>query len=197
MAYCEECGAYVAEGLKKCPACGKRVGGKKKDQEDAWDIYKDNGYKGGAAAYKKQREDEWAQQTYSGSTQTSKTCTRVEQRTERGQRERENATSNYSYDYKGTAVPAISTETRILAACSYMSWLFLLPLLLKKDDDFVRFHLNQGLALFIAGCLKWFIGGLAGVLWLAIFVLCIIGIVGALNGKEKRLPFVGDVKLIK
>ena len=177
MAYCEECGAYVAEGMKKCPACGKRVGGKKKDQGDAWDIYKDNGYKGGAAAYKRQREDEWAQQMYSGSTQTSKNYTRVEQRTERESE--------------------ISTETRILAACSYMSWLFLLPLLLKKDDDFVRFHLNQGLALFIAGCLKWFIGGLAVLLWIAIFVLCMIGIVGALSGKEKRLPFIGDVKLIK
>lgn len=40
-------------------------------------------------------------------------------------------------------------ENKVVAAIGYLSILFLIPLLLKKDSPFAQFHAKQGLYLFI------------------------------------------------
>ena len=40
-----------------------------------------------------------------------------------------------------------SMSTRGLAILSYIGLLALIPLFMKRDDEFVRFHLNQGVAM--------------------------------------------------
>ena len=75
--------------------------------------------------------------------------------------------------------------------------LFFIPLLTDaKNDPFVKFHIKQGLVLFIG----WFI---AMILWwtplfmiawlldLGLLVLLIIGIMNAMNAKEQELPLIG------
>ncbi|MGI6029868.1 MAG: hypothetical protein ACOX81_10760 [Candidatus Heteroscillospira sp.] len=175
MAYCKECGAYIADGLTECPACGKKVGGKKRDRENAWDIYEDNGYRGGERAYRQRCNDQNRKTEYEAPRKES------------------------GRTYTGTVIDTgLTTEARLLAACSYLGWLVFLPLLMRRDDPYVRFHLNQGLVLFLMGFLHIFVGGLLDALiGTAIMIMCIGGIVYAITGREKQLPFIGDIHILK
>ena len=97
---------------------------------------------------------------------------------------------------------------KLLAAISYIGILFLVPLLAAKDDAFARFHANQGLVLFIANIAAAIAGLILGfipvigviVAWIiriALFVLMILGIINALKGEMKPLPFIGGIEIIK
>ncbi|MFH0987610.1 MAG: hypothetical protein V1841_01815 [Patescibacteria group bacterium] len=75
--------------------------------------------------------------------------------------------------------------------------LFFIPLLTDaKNDPFVKYHVRQGLVLFIA----WIVAGVLGsIFWiiawilpLLVFVLWIIGIMNAANGQEKPVPVIGQ-----
>lgn len=79
--------------------------------------------------------------------------------------------------------------------------IFFVPLLVadSKNDPFVKYHVKQGLVLFISAVAVWFIwqvipifGLIIGpILNIAIFVLLILGIINAANGVEKPLPLIG------
>ena len=65
-------------------------------------------------------------------------------------------------------------------------------------DPFVKYHVKQGLALFIAAVVVAIFGVvpiigwiLAPLLSIVLFILWIIGIINAAQGKEKRLPIIG------
>lgn len=85
-----------------------------------------------------------------------------------------------------------------MAVIAYI--IFFIPLLTdSKNDPFVKYHVKQGLVLFICSVVVWFIARAIPVLgWImspllniAILVLLIIGVINAVNGVEKPLPFVG------
>ena len=80
---------------------------------------------------------------------------------------------------------------KTVAALSYISILFLVPLLAKKDSKFSQFHAKQGLILFIIEFLVWipFIGWLIG---LALFVLAIVAILKTLQGESWQIPYIYD-----
>ena len=93
---------------------------------------------------------------------------------------------------------------KIMAAISYIWILFLVPLLAAKDDAFARYHANQGLVLFLAGIVIGIIGiipvvgtVIAFVGGIACFVFTILGIINALKGEMKPLPFIGGIEIIK
>ncbi len=100
--------------------------------------------------------------------------------------------------------PTDISENKILACLSYLGILFLIPMLAKPNSAFCKFHVNQGLILFIAelilsvvACipiLGWIITGVGGVV---LFVFAIMGIVYALQGKAKELPLIGKFRIIK
>lgn len=84
-----------------------------------------------------------------------------------------------------------------MAVVAYI--LFFIPLLTDaKKDPFVKYHVKQGLGLFIFEVAFWI---LSAVLWRLFFiwwiigfglcVLFILGIINALNGKEEPLPLIG------
>jgi uncharacterized membrane protein len=78
--------------------------------------------------------------------------------------------------------------------------IFFIPLLTDaKDDPFVKYHVKQGLVLFIGYIIEMFIGQIPIIGWILypflgifLFILFIIGIINAANGKEKPLPLIGD-----
>lgn len=92
------------------------------------------------------------------------------------------------------------SQVEVFAIISYIGVLCLVPLLMKGQNEFVKFHAKQGLVLFIAEVatmvvssipfLGWF---LASLLWLLWVVLSIIGIVNAASGKKAELPVVGNL----
>ena len=84
-----------------------------------------------------------------------------------------------------------------LAAIAYL--LFFVPLLTDhKDDSFVKFHVRQGFLVFLLAISASLLNmtiiliPVAIVLHIAAVALAILGIVYALRGEEKLLPFLGQ-----
>ena len=102
-----------------------------------------------------------------------------------------------------------------MAVLAYLSWLILIPLLTARNDDFVRFHLNQAIILYLIKLLLTVIAnlldgmvntlptlvmplsGLVVVMNLIRFVFVVMGLVYALQGKKKELPLIGRLRLLK
>ena len=84
-------------------------------------------------------------------------------------------------------------SSKTIAALSYVWILFLVPLLGKRDSKFAQAHAKQGLVLFvvelIASILLW-VPILGQLLMLAIIIVCVLGIVKALNGEYWEIPYI-------
>jgi uncharacterized membrane protein len=95
------------------------------------------------------------------------------------------------------AAGAAKGKNNAMAMVAYIA--FFIPLLTEdKNDPFVKFHVKQGLVLFVA----WFAAGfvamvpfvgqmLSPILYLGALVLMAIGIFGASKGGQKPLPLIG------
>jgi len=89
-----------------------------------------------------------------------------------------------------------------MSALAYI--IFFIPLIAAPESKFGKFHSNQGLVLLIAGFAGTVVLGMIPIIgWillpvfeLAIFVIAVIAIVNTLNGKAKKLPFIGNINLI-
>lgn len=89
-----------------------------------------------------------------------------------------------------------------MAILSYLGVLCLIPLLTKEKDEFVKFHVKQGLVLLICEAIVWvffkFFFGLMvwgwtiqNLAYLILGALSIIGIINVIGGQQKELPVVG------
>lgn len=82
---------------------------------------------------------------------------------------------------------------------AYLGPLVIIPYLTQKDDQFVKFHIKQGLVLLSIQVVVWILAkmffmiffGLMQIINLGILILVIIGIANVVNKKEKLLPLVG------
>jgi len=103
-------------------------------------------------------------------------------------------------------------EGKIWAFIGYWGILFLVPLLGKKDNKFAVFHGKQGMVLCIGAIVVsivfWILTFLFGlihpaigalfyiiliIIWLAIVVLGIIGMIKSLTGDYWKMPIFGDI----
>lgn len=89
-------------------------------------------------------------------------------------------------------------EDKGLAVLSYLWILCLVPLLLKRQNEFVRHHSRQGLVLFIFEIILMVVAVVPLLGWLLAFfgwilavVLSLSGIVNVLAGKMWRMPVLG------
>jgi uncharacterized membrane protein len=101
-----------------------------------------------------------------------------------------------------TSQPAnISTgdNKTLMSVLAYIGPLVIIPFLVSKEDTFVKFHIKQGLvllvieiAIMVIGNMMWFLYPVIGIINIALLILSIIGIINAVQGKEKEVPFVGQ-----
>ncbi|MDQ5882661.1 MAG: hypothetical protein QG648_13 [Patescibacteria group bacterium] len=101
-------------------------------------------------------------------------------------------------------------ENKLWGILSYISLLCLIPLLTKKDNDFVYFHAKQGLVLFGAEIIVYIVSSiLRASIWswgvlsilnvvftllnLGLVVLAILGIVNVIQNQKKELPLIGKL----
>ncbi|PIE77198.1 MAG: hypothetical protein CSA13_00745 [Clostridiales bacterium] len=92
-----------------------------------------------------------------------------------------------------------------VAFVAYIWILFIVPLVVDSQNEFYRFHANQGLILFILGIVftvaSWvipYVGwiiSLAG--WVISLVFMILGMVNAYNEEMKELPIIGNIRILK
>ncbi len=102
-----------------------------------------------------------------------------------------------------------------MAILAYFGPLVFIPMFASKGSKFARYHSNQGLLLLIAAvawgivygiinsillAISWrlyTISSIIGLLSIVFFVLFVIGIINAANGRAKELPIIGKFKLLK
>lgn len=88
-------------------------------------------------------------------------------------------------------------ERRLMAALSYVGVLVFVPLLVSKDDPFVRWHVQQGLVvlagLVLALVAAAWVAVVGNVLFLVLMVVDIIALVQALLGRRWRIPGIGQL----
>ncbi len=85
------------------------------------------------------------------------------------------------------------TVNKVLPILSYIGPLCFIPLILGKDR-FTRFHAGQGTRLFIGSKIVQAIGSIFHLGWIVLVLqvlLSIIGVKNAINGEEKKLPYIG------
>lgn len=91
-------------------------------------------------------------------------------------------------------------EGKFFAVISYISFLCIVALVLKKDNKFALYHAKQGLVLFVFEVVTFIIsiipllGWLLGMLGVVIFGLFSVwGMLQALMGNFNRFPIVSDI----
>ena len=90
-------------------------------------------------------------------------------------------------------------NSTVMGVLSYLGPLVIIPYLMEKKDEFVRFHTKQGLVLFGLEVVVMILGSMMylymiGTLFnLVTLVLSIIGIVNVVQGQRKELPVIGSL----
>lgn len=85
----------------------------------------------------------------------------------------------------------ITQEEKIWGAVSYIWILSIVALAARKNNDYVRFHANQGFLLFVLSLFFWFpIFG--WILSVAVTIMAVIGILKSLKGEEWQLPVLSN-----
>lgn len=179
MAFCPNCGASLESNTKFCPNCGSPVQAPPAAPEPPVQA-------AAQAAQAVQEAPEFQEAPPAPAAQdfTHKV-----------------AHLNDTPDTTSSFSSADVANNKVMAILSYFWILFLIPLFAAKESPFARFHANQGLLLFIWSIIVmilrkiwWPLGAIGGIIS---FILFIIGIVNAANGRAKELPIIGKFRLIK
>jgi fumarate reductase subunit D len=88
----------------------------------------------------------------------------------------------------------------IMGILAYLGILIVIPFLTEsRNNPFVKFHLKQGLVLFLAELVAYAVLRVPGVGWIspvigiASLILVVTGIINVVNGETKELPLIGHL----
>lgn len=182
MNYCRRCGAYIPDGLSACVACG-------------YDEARETGKQTGKAE-RVQRETsvrDQAERRLAQKREEAKAWAENERRRRQETEERraERFASARQSESEGSGA---EEGARLLSILGYIGPLFFLPLAFGKSA-FAKFHGKQALKLFLASAIGHAICALFGfgfIVTILRVVLSVVGIKNAMDGKEKKLPYIGD-----
>ncbi len=138
-----------------------------------------------------------------------------------------NTPSNVNNTVNNNVVKSNNDNTKIYKILSYFGFLFVIGMVVnEKDDKSVRFHVGQGMLVFILDILVFIVnnviirnvfgrrisvwGYTTGVyevsmigriimygLYLGVFVFSIMGIINAAKNEDKELPIIGSLAFYK
>jgi fumarate reductase subunit D len=91
------------------------------------------------------------------------------------------------------------SQVDIIALISYIGVLCVVPLFVKSQDEFVKFHAKQGLILFIGEVATYILSLMTPFLvplWFLVnlgwLILSIFGIINVVKNEKKQLPIIGQ-----
>lgn len=101
-------------------------------------------------------------------------------------------------------------NNKVLSLFSYISFLFIIPLIACSNSKYAKFHVNQGIMLCITNVvfeailkalkvleLSFAYDIVDAIVNIGLTVFMVIGIVNAVTGKAKKLPVIGNFTIIK
>lgn len=113
--------------------------------------------------------------------------------------DQQQSTPNQEHATSEAPVTPPKGDTALMGILAYIGPLVIIPYLTAKGDPFVKFHIKQGLVLFVIELVLWVIASMfwfllpfVPLLQLAVFILSVVGIVNVVHKKEKPLPLVGS-----
>ena len=129
----------------------------------------------------------------------------------------ENETPSSEGDGKGGDAPKGNApngdvQKKVVCALTYLfGILFFLPLIVYPDDDFARFHANQGLIVLLVSVIGGAVLGiltmlpvvglvftiLSSLFGVVMLVACIFGILNVVREEKRELPVIGKFTIIK
>ncbi len=108
--------------------------------------------------------------------------------------------------------PQDINDNKGMSILAYIGFLFLVPLLACPNSKYARYHINQGLVLFLMELAIGVVIGIFGIIpvigiiigglisavgGILALVLSILGIVNVAQGQAKELPIIGKITLLK
>ena len=208
MAYCDKCGAYIPDGQSKCLACGFDPAEEEKRAAQA--ARQQANQRAQAEQRRRERQEinkKWAESEQQHRRNMEELERRRKEAEEKAKREAEQKKSadwqqteygSFRFTNADNRTGTSAGHSKLLAALSYVSILFLIPMLFAQEDEFARFHAKQGARLFICNAIGSILGSIFSIGWvinLLLIYLMIVGIVNVLNDKWEALPYIGKFKL--
>ena len=238
MAVCPKCGNKVNDGTVFCPECGTKIENAvasgtesiqpdkpvelEKDVQPVQNQYQQQGYGQPVQNQNQPVQNQYQQQGYGQPVQNQPVQNQYQQQGYGQPVQNQPVQNQYRQQGYGQPVqnqyqqgygqPVQNQQKKGMAVLSYFGFLVLIPLFTARDDDFSRYHINQGMILFIIDIVVSVLnntlakmGGVLGtsvsiadaIIALMAFVFAIIGIVHAAKGEKKPLPLIGKINIIK
>ena len=116
--------------------------------------------------------------------------------------------NNYNPNQQNVNADGVSEQEindgKVMSVLAYLGCLIFIPLIGGRKNKFTRYHLGQGLILFIASVIAGFVSFIPYVgtvinyiISVIVFVFMVMGIVNVCQGKMKGLPLIGDINIFK
>lgn len=86
-----------------------------------------------------------------------------------------------------------NSEQKLWAAVSYLWILSLVVLAARKQNEYIRFHANQGVLLFVITLLSIVLGPVGMLLNILVAIAALMGIFKAFQGEKWELPVFGKL----
>lgn len=103
------------------------------------------------------------------------------------------------------------------AVLCYIAFLFIIPLIIRRNSSYVKFHINQGinvcLLYAVIGVCKWLVNLIFGsfvfmpiliiinfvfsILTILCYAMMVLGIYYVVSGRAVELPIIGKIALLK
>ena len=87
-------------------------------------------------------------------------------------------------------------EKKMYAALCYVGVLVLVPLLIKKEDPYINWHIRQGLVVLgltvVSLLMLAWVEALGSLLFVVVMTANVIALVQALLGKKWKIPVIGS-----
>lgn len=119
------------------------------------------------------------------------------------------ASASASQGFNAESGVKLSSEDKVFASLAYVSILFVVPLILRHDEPTVHFHAKQGMLVFAAEVVVWFVlfilesfvtalspsntlgivSALGGLAWLLFVAVSLISIYFIFRDKKWKIPF--------
>ncbi len=191
MAFCPNCGTKLEDGKRFCPNCGTQIEAPAAPPAPSFD---DGPFQTAPAPQAQAVQQAPAEPEYAPQAE-QRPAAAPEDLGSKVAQLNDTPDTTASFDVDDVK------NNKGMAVLAYLGILVLIPLFARKDSSFARYHSNQGLILLICWVIVailrriwWLLGTVGGLIG---FILMIIGIVNAANGRAKELPIVGKFRLLK